>query len=145
MFLYIHMMYIIQSECIGGNDCLIISLLLIFDIVTLLLPLRLGSIGAGSWGSTLEACKPFLLVKQPVCFLLDDLLPVRLDHDTPGTLVLLSDLDLLFFVGVYPSFLLLHWRVSRLLVVREARVARLETGLFYFYLLQVVKEHLLSL
>lgn len=142
--LYPYGYIIIQSECIDINDCLIISLLLIFHIVTLLLPLRLSSVCSGSWSSSLKACKPFLFIKQTVYFLLDDLLSVRLDHDTSGTFILLPDLDLLFFVGVYPSLLLLNWRVSWLLVMRETRVAWLETWFFYFYFLQVLKEHFLS-
>lgn len=142
ILLYLHILY---NGSNGINDCLIISLFLIFYIIALLLPFSLSCVCSRARCTSLETCKPFLFVENSIYFLLEELLPVGLDHDAACPFVFLTDFDLLLFVWVDPSLLFFDRRVLGLFIMWEPRVAGLKAWLFYLYFFQILEEHLLSL
>lgn len=117
---------------------------MVLYVVALLLPFYLSRVCADSRCATLEAFESLLLVKEAMGFLLFQLFAVGLDYYASCPLIFLPDFELLFSIGVEPFFLVFDWSLSWLFIVGETSIAGLKAWLFYFYFLQVFKEHLLS-
>lgn len=121
MILYAAMIVINDSN--EGCDDIIQASFFVLDIVTFLMPTVLGPISSRSRSSSLEAGKPFLLVKQTVVLLLVELAPVGIYNHAPSPLILLLELQLLLTVELHPFLLIFYRRVLPGLVVRKTTIA----------------------
>jgi len=116
-------MQLVINDSNEGCDDIIQASFFVLDIVTFLMPTVLGPISSSSRSSSLEAGKPFLLVKQAVALLLVELAPVGIDNHAPSPLILLLKLQLLLAVGLHPLLLLFYGRVFPGLIVWKTAVA----------------------